>query len=319
MDIRHPTEADHLKIISVMKDWWGGRDLRQSVPRLFLIHFTSTSFIAEKNGELVGFLIGFFSPDHETVGYIHFAGIHPDFQRKGLGKKLYHLFFETCKKKGRHIIQSCTAPVNKNSIAFHTKLGFQILPSENKTDGIFIHLDYNRPGDEKVLFEKTLRQYAGRIQKAGPADARLLSDLISASYLDVAQTFNLTPGNCPKHPSNCTKNWVERDFNRGVLYYILYKDGLPAGCAGLETIENKTAYLERLAVLPEYRHNGLGRQLIDHIFASAKQMGVKTIRIGIISEQDNLKEWYRTIGFIYVDTKKFDHLPFQVGYMKIDL
>ncbi len=156
MSIRHPKESDHLRIISVIKDWWQGRDVTQSVPRLFLNHFKSTSFIAEEDGLMIGFLIGFFSPDHADMGYIHFVGVHPDFQGKGLGKKLYQMFFDACLKHNRNIVQSCTAPINKGSIAFHMHLGFRIISSGHSIENIPVALDYNRPGDTKVLFEKRL-------------------------------------------------------------------------------------------------------------------------------------------------------------------
>ncbi|MCR8987876.1 GNAT family N-acetyltransferase [Brevibacillus laterosporus] len=46
------------------------------LPKLFFEHFTHISFIAEKNGELIGFLIGFLSQIHTDEAYIHFVGIH---------------------------------------------------------------------------------------------------------------------------------------------------------------------------------------------------------------------------------------------------
>jgi hypothetical protein len=42
-----------------------------------------------------------------------------------------------------------------------------------------------------------------RIREADPDDKVLLTRLIRDSYRDVAERFNLTPENCPKHPSNC--------------------------------------------------------------------------------------------------------------------
>lgn len=76
--IRHAHPSDHHAIISVMVDWWDGRDLRSSLPKQFLRHFSNTSFIAEDHTGLCGFLIGFLSPSVTDEGYIHFVGIHPD-------------------------------------------------------------------------------------------------------------------------------------------------------------------------------------------------------------------------------------------------
>jgi len=41
--------------------------------------------------------------------------------------------------------------------------------------------------------------------------------------------------------------------------------------------------------------------------------------IGIIEENEKLKKWYSDLGFVHIGTKKFEHLPFTVGFMEIDV
>lgn len=153
LTLRNSKPSDHQKIMAVMKEWWGGRDLTWMLPKLFLVHFCGTSFIIEKDGRLVAFLIGFLSPSKANEGYIHFVGVHPDYRAMGLGEFLYHRFFQICKKNNRDIIRTCTSPVNKGSIEFHKKIGFGISEGNGEVDGIQVSLDYNHPGDSKVLFE----------------------------------------------------------------------------------------------------------------------------------------------------------------------
>ncbi len=157
------------------------------------------------------------------------------------------------------------------------------------------------------------------IKTATIDDGAILSDLIRNSYCDVAQRFDLTPENCPKHPSNCTDDWVRNDFARGVSYFIIEHNGRPAGCAALEIPEPDLGYLERLAVLPADRRQGMGRRLVDHVFNRSKASGVKKISIGIIAAQTDLKRWYQEIGFMEGETKKFEHLPFLVTFMTYHL
>ena len=156
LKIRFAKPEDHPNIIRVMKNWWGGRDLVFGLPRLFLDHFHHTSFVAERHEELVGFLIGFLSPSKPDHGYIHFSGVHPDCRKTGLGRHLYERFYALCRKDGRAIVRACTSPVNRTSIGFHTKLGFRILPGNGEVDGTPVTLNYNRPGDHKVVFELRL-------------------------------------------------------------------------------------------------------------------------------------------------------------------
>jgi hypothetical protein len=49
------------------------------------------------------------------------------------------------------------------------------------------------------------------IVQATQKDIDLLSRLVRDGFADVANCFGLTPQNCPKHPSNCTHEWVEKD------------------------------------------------------------------------------------------------------------
>jgi ribosomal protein S18 acetylase RimI-like enzyme len=155
--IRTAAPSDHAAIMAVMPDWWGGRDIRASLPKVFLMHFWNTSFIMENDrGEMIGFLIGFLSPANDREAYIHFAGIHPNYRRQGLGEMLFKRFFELSRENGRMIVRSCTSPVNKGSIAFHTRMGFAIEQGDGVVDGTPVTLDYNRPGDPKVLFIKHL-------------------------------------------------------------------------------------------------------------------------------------------------------------------
>jgi GNAT superfamily N-acetyltransferase len=157
------------------------------------------------------------------------------------------------------------------------------------------------------------------IRAAGFADVPVLSGLIRVSFRDVAERFALTLENCPKHPSNCTDEWIENDFARGVAYYILESDGTPVGCVALEKANPELCYLERLGVVPQSRRKGFGRELVDYLLYEARALGAKQIGIGIISDDTELKLWYQRIGFVEKETKEFDHLPFLVTFMSYKL
>ena len=61
MNIRLLDESDFKPIISVVDEWWAGRQMTDKLPKLFFTHFKDTSFIIEADGEIVAFLIGFVS------------------------------------------------------------------------------------------------------------------------------------------------------------------------------------------------------------------------------------------------------------------
>lgn len=158
INIRNGRPSDHENIVFVMPDWWGGRDLSSSVLKVFFIHFTNTTYIAEINNNLIGFLVGFLSQSEENVGYIHFVGVHPNYRKDGIGRLLYQNFFNACIANKRSIVKSCTSPINKLSINFHLHMGFIIEPGDGVVDDIPVTLNFLRKNDPKVLFKKELNR-----------------------------------------------------------------------------------------------------------------------------------------------------------------
>ena len=154
------------------------------------------------------------------------------------------------------------------------------------------------------------------IRQAAETDATLLAGIIQHSFQDVAQRFDLTPENCPKHPSNCTSEWILQDLGRGVKFSLAEKDHSPVGCVALETPSPEIRYLERLAVLPDCRRQGFGRALVAYALSQAKAGGAGVASVGIIATQGELKRWYTNLGFVERETKSFPHLPFRVCFME---
>ena len=157
------------------------------------------------------------------------------------------------------------------------------------------------------------------ITKAEITHKKLLASLISESNKDVAIQFGISFDNNPKHPSFCTPEWISSDFDKGQEYFLLTKNNTTIGCIAFEQPRPNTAYLNRLSVLPDYRHQGAGELLVKYIFQYAKEKNINEISIGIIASHDLLKSWYVKLGFIEKHTKKIEHLPFDVTYMKYEL
>lgn len=157
------------------------------------------------------------------------------------------------------------------------------------------------------------------IRKAHFNETGLVSSLIRDSFRDVAVRFGLTRENCPKHPSQCTTDWIKKDHARGVIYYIIESHDREVGCVAFERANQDLCYLERLGVLPEARRKGFGRSMVDHIIRQADLRRMKKISIGIIAADLELKKWYKKIGFVETETRPFDHLPFKVTFMIYEL
>ena len=113
---RRPSEADYPAIGSVIDEWWGGRNVHHLLSRLWLQHFTGTSWIAEDaGGAPMGFLVGFISSDHPDEAYIHMVATSPNHRKAGLGRALYERFFEDVRARGVRRVTAITWPANQDA------------------------------------------------------------------------------------------------------------------------------------------------------------------------------------------------------------
>jgi predicted GNAT superfamily acetyltransferase len=147
VEIRHAEPADHARVIAVLDEWWGGRRMRDMLPKLFFVHFRDTSFVAERDGALAGFLVGFLSQAEPDEAYVHFVGVSPGERGSGLGRTLYERFFAVARDAGRTRVTCVTSPLNEGSVAFHRSLGFE--PSQPKPG-------YDGPGEDRVVLSRVL-------------------------------------------------------------------------------------------------------------------------------------------------------------------
>jgi ribosomal protein S18 acetylase RimI-like enzyme len=143
--IRHAEPADYAEVIGVIDEWWGGRSMAAMLPKLFFVHFRDTSFVAEADGSIEGFLCGFRSQTFPDEAYIHFVGVAPEKRGDGLGRELYERFFASVAPRG--VVRAVTSPVNERSVAFHRALGFEVERVDENYDG---------RGESRVLLRKLL-------------------------------------------------------------------------------------------------------------------------------------------------------------------
>jgi len=163
-ELRQAREEDYPTIAAGLQTWWtqpgmseaGARERAALVPRLWLQHFAGTSLVAEHDGRLVGFLIGFLSQDRPDESYVHFVGVAPDARRASVGRSLYQRFFENGRRAGRTRVRCVTSPQNTLSVAFHSAMGFEVEPGTEGRGPVLAKADYDGPGVHRVAFVRAL-------------------------------------------------------------------------------------------------------------------------------------------------------------------
>lgn len=141
-------------------------------------------------------------------------------------------------------------------------------------------------------------------------------DIIHKSFATVANEFGLTEENCPTHTSFMKLEKLQAYYEWGFHMFGLVHNEHIIGYFSLSSEEDTIYELHNLSILPEYRHNGHGKILLDYAKEKVLEWGGTRITLGIIEESTVLKNWYSSNGFVHKGTQKFDHLPFTAGFME---
>lgn len=153
-------------------------------------------------------------------------------------------------------------------------------------------------------------------QVENKAELNICLEIIRKSFLTVAEEFGLTEKICPSHTAFMTADKLEKQWGDGRAMFLYYRGRNPVGYFSLCRCNSNEIELNNLSVLPEYRHFGIGKEMIEYAVNFAKQSGYKKLKIGIVEENTVLKEWYAKLGFVHTGTRSFEHLPFTVGFME---
>ncbi len=146
METRKISKSDFDVIVEVIDRWWGGPISTLAHP-IFFYELGDMAHVVEHEGQIIGFLLGFIARQPETTGYVHLVGIHPDFRRQGVGRRLYDSFVKASAEAGCKRLKAITTPGNEASLRFHTAQGWDAQEIE----------DYAGPARRRVVFTKELR------------------------------------------------------------------------------------------------------------------------------------------------------------------
>jgi GNAT superfamily N-acetyltransferase len=142
-------------------------------------------------------------------------------------------------------------------------------------------------------------------------------DVIRTAFGTVAAELGFTAQTAPTNPAFWTLDHLLRTRREGARLFALLASGAPVATVALRPARRQAVLdLTRLAVLPQHRHRGYGRALLDRAFGVARSAGAGTIAISIIAENRPLERWYLAYGFSSTGTRTFDHLPFTVEFME---
>lgn len=143
--LRPVTVADLRTILAELGDFWGPeRDMAFLHQALYVHEFGETSVLAERDGRILGYLLGFVSQD--ASGYIHAVAVRSEARGEGLARTMYARFEGLVRARGANGLKAITGPENAGSRAFHEALGFSVEEVE----------DYSPSSGARLVFRRAL-------------------------------------------------------------------------------------------------------------------------------------------------------------------
>jgi ribosomal protein S18 acetylase RimI-like enzyme len=136
--------ADLRAILAELEQFWDGRDMAFLHQALYVHEFGQTSVLAERDGHIAGYMLGFVGEDGS--GYIHAVAVRRGERGRGLARQLYERFAELVRSRGARGLKAITHPGNEGSRAFHEALGFSVERVEN----------YSPSGGARLVFRREL-------------------------------------------------------------------------------------------------------------------------------------------------------------------
>jgi diaminobutyrate acetyltransferase len=80
-------------------------------------HFSETCVVAERNGEMIGFIIGFVPPSRPDTVFVWQIGVSPTARRMGLGKRMLNELIARDACDDVDYLEATVTPSNKASAA----------------------------------------------------------------------------------------------------------------------------------------------------------------------------------------------------------
>jgi ribosomal protein S18 acetylase RimI-like enzyme len=154
-------------------------------------------------------------------------------------------------------------------------------------------------------------------------DSRLVTDILNKAFMTVATQFNFTKETVERFPAFMESNVIENQLKNGLKMYGYNINEKIVGCGGYSFYKDQVYIIERLGTLPEYRHNGIGKKIMEYIENKIKESGGKIVEIHVVDINEILVKWYKSMNYKQIRTDRlYDgerKLPFNSCVMNKEL
>jgi GNAT superfamily N-acetyltransferase len=155
------------------------------------------------------------------------------------------------------------------------------------------------------------------IVKIDKEESDIVADIIRKSFSKQAYIMGINHKDYPNYVAFETSESINSKIENGEVVLLAWLDDIPIGTVRyiIDKENPLRGYINRLAVIPEYRGNAHGKILMDYAEEKLLQSGVEEIEISIVKKFEKLEKYYEDLGYKYVRDQSFPSLPFEVRFM----
>jgi len=140
------------------------------------------------------------------------------------------------------------------------------------------------------------------------------ANVVRHSFATVAEEFGYTDS--PEFTTNITNELLAEKTINGYYPFGACVDGELVGFVSIIDKGDRAYEMAKLTVLPEFRHLGYGKALLDFCKQKVRELGGRKIIINLMEDDMRLKNWYLANGFVHKSVTMYAHIPFLIGCME---
>ncbi|MBM7554073.1 GNAT family N-acetyltransferase [Thalassobacillus pellis] len=224
-------------------------------------------FTKYEGKRLVGVMC-LFVPTNKEIELM--AITHPDFRRKGSFNELEEMVLKTWRQ---HCIPSLLYVVNAQSSAGNAVV--------SKKGASYQFTEYKMEWNGRQVFSKDKRLAIHPVDKS---KTNILAEIQERSFgLSFADSMSFI------------NTSIEKDNHH---HFLCYLNGSPIGMGAF--VVGRSISIYGVCILPEFRGEGYGKGLMEHLLKEASTFKGKHITLEVNSSNHRAYELYRKLGFIEV-------------------
>ncbi|MCL1878865.1 MAG: GNAT family N-acetyltransferase [Defluviitaleaceae bacterium] len=156
----------------------------------------------------------------------------------------------------------------------------------------------------------------GRIAPLSQEHLPVYEEVIRKSFALLFEKFNLTADDCPEHAGNSMGELLAKRYEGGYFPFGYFKDGAMVGFVSLTDKGGCVFEMNHLSVLPDYRHLGIGKAMLDFCKKKCAALGGSKIVIEVLNDNIILKKWYIENEFVCTGTTRTEDFPLLLCLME---